>query len=198
MEQLYTFLLASILLTLSPGPDVLMVIAKSIEKGRSAALLFTAGLMTGLCVHSLLLILGWAQFIGERPDIVVWIKISGCFYFCYLGMKSIYNYFQVNNQVDLENNSMHNNYKQGVLMNLLNPKVSLFFWLFFPGFLFAEKWTIAQQYAVLGGIFILQASIIFSTIALFTSPFKYFFSRFRLGWLSGLLWIFLGVYLVLT
>jgi threonine/homoserine/homoserine lactone efflux protein len=103
MEQLSSFLFASILLTLTPGPDLLMVIAKSLEKGISAALYFTAGLMTGLCGHTLLLVLGWAQFIGERPEIVMWIKIAGCVYFSYLGAMSIYRHLKKKDQVFFEN-----------------------------------------------------------------------------------------------
>ena len=198
MEQLSSFLFASILLTLTPGPDLLMVMAKSIEKGISAALYFTAGLMTGLCGHTLLLVLGWAQFIGERPEIVIWIKVAGCVYFSYLGVMSIYRYLTKEDQVFFENEPDERNYQQGVMMNLLNPKVSLFFWLFFPGFLFSKSWSIEGQYLFLGLLFLIQATVIFSLVAIFSVQFKLFFSRFRLGLISGLLWIIIGCYLVLT
>lgn len=198
MEQLSSFVLASILLTLSPGPDLLMVIAKSLEKGVTTALYFIAGLMTGLCAHTLLLILGWPQLIGERPAIVMGIKIVGAVYFSYLGIVSIYQYFTTSLKIGTDYNISSNHYRQGVLMNLLNPKVSLFFWLFFPGFLFSESWTFSKQYTVLGSLFLLQAALIFSLVAVFSAQFKDFFSRYRLGLISGLLWIILGIYMVLT
>lgn len=198
MEQLSSFVLASILLTLSPGPDLLMVIAKSLEKGVTTALYFIAGLMTGLCAHTLLLILGWPQLIGERPAIVMGIKIVGAVYFSYLGIVSIYQYFTTPLKIGTDYNISSNHYRQGVLMNLLNPKVSLFFWLFFPGFLFSESWTFSKQYTVLGSLFLLQAALIFSLVAVFSAQFKDFFSRYRLGLISGLLWIILGIYMVLT
>lgn len=198
MEQLSSFVLASILLTLTPGPDLLMVIAKSLEKGVTKALYFIAGLMTGLCVHTLLLIVGWPQLIGERPAIVMGLKIMGGVYFSYLGIISIYQYFTAPVKLSFEYNASSDHYRQGVLMNLLNPKVSLFFWLFFPGFLFSESWTLSAQYTVLGSLFLLQAAMIFSLVAIFSVQFKDFFSRFRLGLISGLLWIILGIYLVLT
>jgi len=198
MEQLSSFVLASILLTLSPGPDLLMVIAKSLEKGATTALYFIAGLMTGLCAHTLLLILGWPQLIGQHPSIVMGIKIVGAVYFSYLGILAIYQYFKapINNRI--EYNTGPNHYRQGLLMNLLNPKVSLFFWLFFPGFLFSENWTLSKQYTVLGSLFLLQAALIFSLVAVFSAQFKEFFSRFKLGLISGLLWIILAIYFVLT
>ena len=86
MEQLSSFVLASILLTLSPGPDLLMVIAKSLEKGVTTALYFIAGLVSGLCAHTFLLILGWPQLIGEHPAVVMGMKIVGGVYFSYLGI----------------------------------------------------------------------------------------------------------------
>ena len=198
MEQLSSFVLASILLTLSPGPDLFMVIAKSLEKGVTAALYFIAGLVSGLCAHTFLLILGWPQLIGEHPAVVMGMKIVGGVYFSYLGIVSIYQYFTTPIKMSVDHNVSSNHYRQGVLMNLLNPKVSLFFWLFFPGFLFSESWTLSKQYIVLGSLFLLQAAVIFSLVAVFSAQFKDFFSRFRLGLISGLLWIILGIYLVLT
>lgn len=197
MEELTSFLIASCLLTLSPGPDLLMVIAKSLEQGRIAALYFIAGLITGLCGHTLLLVVGWAQFIGERPDIVMGIKVFGCIYFCYLGARAIYFYFYVDPTTIVEKRSRSNAYKQGVLMNLLNPKVTLFFWLFFPGFLFTTQWSTAEQYVILGAIFLAQAVVIFSFVAFFSAQFHHLFSRFRFGIISGVLWILLGIYLAL-
>ncbi len=198
MEQLSSFLVASVLLTLSPGPDLLMVIAKSLAKGSRSGLLFTAGLITGLCLHTALLILGWAQFIGERPGVVLGIKMLGCAYFVYLGLLSIYKHFKERKEIAFEVNANKSDFKEGLYMNLLNPKVSLFFWLFFPGFLFSEAWSIAQQYALLGGLFLLQAGVIFTFVILFSIQFKHFFSRFRLDLISGLIWIILGIYLVVT
>lgn len=197
MEVLVSFFIASCLLTLSPGPDLLMVLAKSLERGRSAAMYFIAGLITGLCGHTLLLVVGWAQFIGERTDIVMGIKILGCLYFCILGARAIYKEFKGPKQVYVEQKKFRSDYKQGVLMNLLNPKVTLFFWLFFPGFLFSKSWSIPGQYIVLGSIFLLQAAVIFSFVAIFSAQFHRFFSRFRFGFISGVLWIILGIYMVL-
>ena len=197
MEQLSAFFLASILLTLSPGPDLLMVMAKSLERGSNAALFFTAGLMTGLCAHTLLLIMGWPQIIGDRPYMVTAIKWMGCFYFCYLGVRAIRQSFTASQSIILAHATPSNHYKQGLLMNLLNPKVSLFFWMFFPGFLFSKSWTSAEQYMVLGTLFLLQAGLIFTLVAFFAAGLKGFFDRFNLGLSSGLLWIILGIYLVL-
>ena len=83
-------------------------------------------------------------------------------------------------------------------MNGINPKVSLFFWLFFPGFLFSSSLNIAMQYAVLGGLFLLQAAVVFSGVILLANQFKGIFQRYRLDFISGVLWLILAVYLVLA
>ena len=69
--------------------------------------------------------------------------------------------------------------------------------MFFPGFLFSKSWTSAEQYMVLGTLFLLQAGLIFTLVAFFAAGLKGFFDRFNLGLSSGLLWIILGIYLVL-
>ena len=199
MDILFSFLLASVLLTLSPGPDLLMVIAQSIEKGAKTAFLFVAGLLTGLLGHTALLIFGWAQFIGERPQVVTLIQWIGFVYFSFLGLSSIYSYFKRSlPQADKKKTMLQHPYVQGVVMNGINPKVSLFFWLFFPGFLFSSSLSIAVQYAVLGVLFLVQAAVVFSGVILLANQFKAFFQRYRLDFISGVLWLILAVYVVLA
>ena len=199
MDILFSFLLASVLLTLSPGPDLLMVIAQSIEKGVKTAFLFVAGLLTGLLGHTTLLIFGWAQFIGERPQVVTLIQWIGFVYFSFLGLSSIYFYFKRSpRQADKKKTMLQHPYVQGVVMNGINPKVSLFFWLFFPGFLFSTSLSFAVQYTVLGALFLVQAAVVFSGVILLANQFKAFFQRYRLDFISGVLWLILAVYLVLA
>ena len=196
MEELFSFLIASVLLTLSPGPDLLMVIGQSIENGFRSALTFILGLITGLCGHTILLVVGWAQFVGEQPQIIVLVKGMGFVYFSYLGGGAIRQHYRgkFNESVILP--LPKKQYTQGLIMNLINPKVSLFFWLFFPGFLFSNQFTTAFQYSVLGGLFLLQAFFVFSIVAYFSAAFSSFFNRYPMGLINGVLWIALGLYLL--
>jgi len=196
MEELFSFLIASVLLTLSPGPDLLMVIGQSIENGFRSALTFILGLITGLCGHTILLVVGWAQFVGEQPQIIVLVKGMGFVYFSYLGGGAIRQHYRgkFNESVILP--LPKKQYTQGLFMNLINPKVSLFFWLFFPGFLFSNQFTTAFQYSVLGGLFLLQAFFVFSIVAYFSAAFSSFFNRYPMGLINGVLWIALGLYLL--
>lgn len=196
MQEIFSFLLASVLLTLSPGPDLLMVIGQSIEKGFRVAFIFVLGLVTGLCGHTLLLVVGWAQFIGEQPQIVRIAKGMGFVYFLYLGVRAIRQHFTQPTNSQPRHLSVQKSFGQGLFMNLINPKVSLFFWLFFPGFLFSNQWTIAAQYCLLGALFMIQALLVFGSVAYFSSSFKKLFAHYPMTLYTGLIWIVLGLYLL--
>ena len=196
MEEVFSFLVASVLLTLSPGPDLLMVIGQSMEKGFRIAFIFVLGLVTGLSGHTLILVIGWAQFIGEQPNIVSMVKGVGFVYFLFLGVGAIRQHFTKARSIQPRLPSVQKSFGQGLFMNLINPKVSLFFWLFFPGFLFNDQWTIAAQYSLLGGLFMMQALVVFGSVAYFSSSFKKFFVEQPMALYTGLIWIALGLYLL--
>ena len=172
IETLLTFTLASLSLTISPGPDILYVISKSIVQGKKAAILTSLGLTSGLVIHTFLIAFGLSIIISESEYILNSIKIIGVFYFIYLITKVIQN-----RKTDYETKKdLHNiNYfKRGLIMNLLNPKVGLFFIAFFPGFLFHSELSNQVQFLILGLIFWLQASIVFLLVSVFASKLNSF------------------------
>ena len=167
IETLLTFTIASLTLTLSPGPDILYVISKSIVQGKKAAILTSLGLTSGLIIHTFLIAFGLSILISESEYILNSIKIIGVFYFIYLIIKVIQN----RKTDDETKKDLHNiNYfKRGLIMNLLNPKVGFFFIAFFPGFLFHSELSNQVQFLILGLIFWLQASIVFLLVSVFAS-----------------------------
>jgi len=172
IETLLTFTLASLSLTISPGPDILYVISKSIVQGKKAAILTSLGLTSGLVIHTFLIAFGLSIIISESEYILNSIKIIGVFYFIFLIIKVIQN-----RKTDYETKKdLHNiNYfKRGLIMNLLNPKVGLFFIAFFPGFLFHSELSNQVQFLILGLIFWLQASIVFLLVSVFASKLNSF------------------------
>ena len=172
IETLLTFTLASLSLTISPGPDILYVISKSIVQGKKAAILTSLGLTSGLVIHTFLIAFGLSIIISESEYILNSIKIIGVFYFIYLIIKVIQN----RQSDDKTKKDLHNiNYfKRGLIMNLLNPKVGLFFIAFFPGFLFHSELSNQVQFLILGLIFWLQASIVFLLVSVFASKLNSF------------------------
>ena len=185
------------MITLSPGPDVLMTISYSLQKGIKSSIKFIMGLIIGLLIHSLVLVLGWSNFFSNSEIILYYLKIIGFAYFLCLGIVELYLFF-IQNQNKKKLNSSKNLIKQGIIMNITNPKVGLFFWLFFPNFLFSKAITIPIQYIILCSIFIFQVFIIFSIIAYFSSRVSNIFRVDFLKPINGLILISLSVYILLS
>ena len=169
LDILIIFLLSVCILTLSPGPDIIYVFIKSSTEGVKAGIKTVLGLTTGLILHTLLLIFGISALINSSENIFFGLKVFGFFYFLFLA-GSIFFRPKKSKFNNLANTT--NNFFVGLMMNLLNPKVSLFFIALFPGFLFSDSITIEIQFLILGIIFWFVATIIFLIVVFISSKFK--------------------------
>ena len=161
------FLISSISLTLLPGPDILFVITTSISEGWKNGLKISFGLCTGLVIHTLLIMLGLGSFLEIYPHWIRIIEILGAAYLIYVAfsISKVSN----NNQKEVSDNLKKRFFLTGFIMNISNPKVSLFFISFFPGFIFSNNLSYNIQFLILGGIFIIQALIIFMLISIISN-----------------------------
>ena len=159
MDQILLFFISSLALTLMPGPDILFVINQSLEDKKSG-LLVSFGLCSGLFVHTLLLTIGLSAIIEQNDNIIMFFKYFGSFYLFYLASQEF-----KKDSLTIEKQK-ENFYLRGVYMNLINPKVLIFFLAYFPNFLFSDTISISYQFIILGGIFILQALIVFSIVSI--------------------------------
>jgi len=159
MDQILLFFISSLALTLMPGPDILFVINQSIEDKKSG-LLVAFGLCSGLVVHTLVLALGLSAIIEQNDNVIMFFKYFGSVYLFYLASQEF-----KKDSVTSERQK-ENFYLRGVYMNLINPKVLIFFLAYFPNFLFSDTISISYQFIILGAIFIFQALIVFSTVSL--------------------------------
>ena len=159
MDQILLFFISSLALTLMPGPDILFVINQSIEDKKSG-LLVAFGLCSGLVVHTLLLALGLSAIIEQNDNVIMFFKYFGSFYLFYLASQ------EFKKDIITSEKKKENFYLRGVYMNLINPKVLIFFLAYFPNFLFSDTISISYQFIILGAIFIFQALIVFSTVSL--------------------------------
>jgi threonine/homoserine/homoserine lactone efflux protein len=157
--------LASAALAISPGPDNIFVLTQSVSNGSSYGIATTAGLISGCIVHTALVAFGVSAILLAFESVFWGIKIIGAVYLLYLAWQV----FKSQNMVFVGGNSVKKShwqlYKQGVLMNLLNPKVTLFFMAFFPAFLWNKTENTITQFFVLGFLFMLISFVIFSGIA---------------------------------
>ena len=160
MDQILLFLISSLALTLMPGPDILFVLNQSLESKKSG-LIISIGLCSGLVVHTLILVFGLSAFIEANEYVISYLKYFGTLYLFYLAFDELNTKFK---QASKPNNT--NLFLRGLYMNLVNPKVLLFFIAYFPNFLFSETLSISLQFLILGSIFIFQALIVFSSVSL--------------------------------
>lgn len=178
LTTIISFLGASILLTISPGPDNMYVLVQGITHGKKAGITLTLGLVSGIIVHTSLVAFGISALIQNSTFLYYVIQYFGVAYLLYLA----YKVYKSNSKLKIEANeipklSTNQLLKRGFLMNVLNPKVTLFFLALLPGFLWNYEENTVLQFYVLGGVFIVQAFLIFSTIAWFADYINQFLTK---------------------
>lgn len=167
MEILISFILAVSILAISPGPDNIFVLMQSVVHGKKYGLATITGLMTGCIVHTTFLAVGISSIIKENNTIFLGIKILGAVYLLYLAYKVITGGSEISMSTEkIDKKTPFQLFKIGFIMNVLNPKVTLFFLALFPGFLFSEILPISLQFYILGALFILVSFVVFSLIAI--------------------------------
>ena len=167
IETLLSFALATSILAISPGPDNIFVLTQSIVNGRNFGLATVIGLISGCLVHTTLLAFGVSAIIRASEYLYTVIKIFGSIYLLYLAFQV----YKTDASILLSEEitpkkTIRQLFKQGFLMNVLNPKVSVCFLAFFPGFLFSDSLSMISQFYILGFIFMFVSFFIFSTIAI--------------------------------
>ena len=164
LETILTFSIASLMLCLAPGPDNIFVLTHSAIHGRKAGLLVTLGLCTGLIVHTAVVALGVAAVIKASIMAFTILKLVGAAYLLYLAWKA----FTAKEQSlgKPEELSSWALYRRGIIMNITNPKVSMFFLAFLPQFVDAESGYVTLQFLSLGALFITCTILVFGTVAI--------------------------------
>lgn len=165
ISTLSGFLLASALLTLAPGPDIMYLLAKSLADGVKSGVALASGLVSGVLFHTALVIFGAATLIQSSPAALAALKYFGTAYLLYLAWGALRNKSELRLGSAGQSESLPALYRRGVLMNVLNPKVLLFFLAFLPQFVSSESEHVGIQIAFLGLIFSAQAFLIFSAVA---------------------------------
>lgn len=173
----FYFLTASILLTVAPGPDNLYLLTKSLSAGAKAGIILSAGLVSGIIFHTFLVMVGVAAIIQNSPFAMNLLKIFGATYLLFLAYKS-FQAARMNKKISMQKSDSQGNffelYRRGVLMNVLNPKVLLFFLAFLPQFVDLSSDSVSLQIIFLGVTFAVQGFIIFSALAIFAGHVRKF------------------------
>ena len=162
MQEILLFLISSLALTLMPGPDILFVINQSVVN-KKHGIITSLGLCSGLVFHTMFLVFGVSTIIQLNNDFIIYLKYFGAIYVLYLGFTELKSNIKSNENINSKI------YLRGLYMNLINPKVLLFFLAYFPNFLFSDLIDISVQFLILGFIFITQALLVFISISLLSN-----------------------------
>jgi len=155
---LFYFLCASIALTLAPGPDNIFVMTQGITRGRKPAIIAALGMCSGVSVHTSLAAFGISAVFYSSELVFDVVKYAGAAYLLYLAWKTLKDRssIQMTHPVDLPSAAM---FRRGFIMNVLNPKVAMFFLAFLPQFVVTGSEHVPLQMLLLGFVFMLQATI---------------------------------------
>jgi threonine/homoserine/homoserine lactone efflux protein len=166
LHLLMVFFSTSVLLALSPGPDNLFVLAQSVRNGRNAGFFVTFGLCTGLLVHTAAVALGLAALVRASAWAFTLLKYIGAAYLLYLAWQAFRTGTAACDSASAVSLSKGNLYRRGIVMNITNPKVSLFFLAFLPQFADPARGSLVLQFFLLGGVFIMATVLVFGMISI--------------------------------
>lgn len=203
-EILIAFIGATAALAISPGPDNIYVLMQSISNGKKFGLATVAGLISGCLVHTTLLAFGVSAIIKQNEKLFFVIKLFGALYLLYLA----YQVYRSKDELRVSEEGVAKKglgqlFRQGFIMNVLNPKVTIFFLAFFPGFLFSDELSNVIQFYVLGLLFMFVSAIIFSLIAILSGMISEYIRRnskigVYLKWFQIIVFISIATYLLLS
>lgn len=156
LDLLAVFLVATVALNISPGPDMLYVISRTLDHGRRAGVVSALGIGAGTLVHTFVAAIGLSAILVSVPVAFELIRYAGAVYLAYLGLRMLITARSEVKGTDSKltpRSSLVDIFRQGVLTNVLNPKVALFFLAFLPQFVDSTRGNIALQIVALGLIF---------------------------------------------
>jgi len=203
-EQLFGFLAAAILITLSPGPDNLLVLSTGIAKGRLRGVAFGLGCALGCLSHTLLAVVGVSALIAASPTAFMALKVAGGLYLIWMGWGALKSRGGARVTAGAgQDEAASRLFVKGLLAAAINPKVVLFFLSFLPQFVVAARGDANLQIGLLGIVFTLQAAVIFGLLGYFSGTIGGWLNRTPTAgmWLdriAGAVFIGLGLRLIVA
>ncbi len=201
-STLLYFLGVSMALTIAPGPDNIFVMTQGITRGRKQAMVTALGMCSGVSVHTTAAAFGISALFYSSMLAFTIVKYAGAAYLLYLAYMTMKERSSVRLAAG-DDRPLSALFKRGFIMNVLNPKVALFFLAFLPQFVSPAAGSVPLQMLLLGLIFMLQAVVIFCVIAYFSGGIGgYLLARPRIArsfdWLTAGVFASLGIRLALA
>jgi threonine/homoserine/homoserine lactone efflux protein len=193
LQELGWFALAALVLVLTPGPNMIYCISRTLCQGRAAGLVSLGGVLLGFIAHLLAAALGLTALLIAVPLAFDAIKLAGATYLLWLAWQAVKPGgappFQAR---ELPVDPPATLFRMGLLTNLLNPKVAMFYVSFFPQFLDPERGSVLMQSLQLGAVQIGISGGVNALLILGAGAITAFLSRSR-GWLQAQRWVMGGV-----
>lgn len=160
-QNISLFIASGILLNIMPGPDTLYIVGRSISQGRKAGMLSVLGISSGCLVHTLAAAFGLSAILAASASAFIVVKFAGAAYLAYLGVRMLLDRTTASAgpASRFPPQSSWVIYRQGVLTNVLNPKVALFFLSFLPQFVDPSSNAKIGAFLFLGAVFIFNGTI---------------------------------------
>ncbi len=199
IDNFYLFLTVSLLINLSPGPDMIYTAARSLSQGTRAGVFSALGIFVGCLFHTTAAVFGLSKIIEESVLVFSIIKYAGAAYLIFLGIRSLLKKRNTNNEIDtLPKLTNRKIFFQGMLTNILNPKVAIFFLSFLPQFINPQSNYLREQIAFLGLWFDVQGALMLVVVACAVGAFKNILQKNKSFWnwqekITGLILVGLGV-----
>ena len=203
-ELLISFVIATATLAITPGPDNIFVLIQSMTYGKKQGMAIVCGLISGCLIHTSLVAFGLSSFIKSNTELLFGLKLLGAGYLLFLAFQ-VFKSTEIINTTNptTESKSVLALFKQGFVMNVINPKVSIFFMAFFPAFLFSETKSLILQFYTLGFLFMMTSFLIFSLFVLFSSSVGSLLESYRssgivLKWLQILVFLGIAIFILMS
>jgi threonine/homoserine/homoserine lactone efflux protein len=160
-HTLLAVILSSAILVLIPGPAVIYIVNRGISQGRRAAVVSALGIETGALLHVVAATVGLSALIASSRDLFLAVKYTGAAYLVLLGILAWRSRDEgPGAPMPLRRVSLRRLYTQGIVVNIFNPKVGIFFLAFLPQFVAPGRGAAWLQLLVLGGVFLIVATVL--------------------------------------
>ncbi|MTI29669.1 LysE family translocator [Xanthovirga aplysinae] len=195
-----TFVIAGILLNITPGSDTMYILGRIISQGKTAGILSALGISTGGLIHCISAVLGLSVILTKSAIAFGIIKYLGVIYLVFLGIKSLTT--KPTQDFEIKEKEQDNNpikiYISGIFTNIFNPKVAIFFLAFLPQFIDSRATQSPLPFIILGITFLFTGTIWCLTLAFFAAKLSDKIRRnYKIkNWLdkiTGLMFIMLGI-----
>ncbi|MBW3096747.1 LysE family translocator [Pseudohoeflea coraliihabitans] len=194
LPTLLAFSVAALILAITPGPDMTLLISRSLSNGRVAAFACAAGASTGIAIHTLLVALGISALVVASPAAFLGLKIFGAGYLAWLAWQAVRHGSTLSlKTAGKADRSLFSNWAQGLGVNLLNPKIILFFMTFLPQFVAASDPHLTGKLIFLGFLFVVLSAPILVGIAVGAHGLAGWLRR-KPGVMRIIDWLFAGVF----